>query len=98
MSRLLRAVLLLGFSSLTATASAQTVVETYSGTSTYTFALPGTPSGPGFDFAYTETATTLSFTPQTSSGRGIGQTDCSPDPRRNARSGSGTTPASPRLG
>jgi hypothetical protein len=44
-------------------AGAQVAVETYTGTGTYNFALPGTPNGSGIAFAEDLAVTSLTFTP-----------------------------------
>lgn len=55
---------LLVIGSLSSSASAAVVVETFSATETYTFVLPGTPDGSGgLDFDYTQSFTAINFTP-----------------------------------
>ena len=57
-------VALLIVGSLSSPASAFTVVETFTSTATISFLLPGTPDGfGGVDFDYTQSFTTINFTP-----------------------------------
>lgn len=55
--------LLLLSSSLSSSASAQVVVETFTATETYDFVMPGTPGASGIDFNYAHSFDTITFTP-----------------------------------